>query len=111
MTDANFERNMKALLNQIWMILVRRDIRRFTKEMKAEDRELMRDCTKEHLIKFHRGHGRYLRNEFRSGHYRGLCGHCHKLVRSKGEDLSFDAPSSVAIELIWEALTSQKERN
>jgi hypothetical protein len=92
-----------------WLLekLRRREIRRLLREMTPEDREALRGLPEKDLILCHHEFGRYFRNGFRGNQFPFLFRHCYMAVAESGEEMSFDACSSVAIREIWEAVQKQ----
>ena len=77
--------------------------------MNTEDRVVIRVTPEANLLLFHDTLGRFLRNSFRQGRFRGLSLYCRSMVEQSGQLLlSFDALSSVALREIWLALQSPK---
>lgn len=95
---------MRIIPDRIAAYLMRRDVRSIIRTLSKEDRKLVRETPKEQLIRFHRSLGMGIRNEFRSGKYRSLALYCHGIIDKRGEQVSYDELSSVAIEIIWEKL-------
>jgi hypothetical protein len=89
-------------------LMLERDLRMILRKLPAEDRQRLKSTPKEKLILFHRTFGMYLRNQFRTGRYRWLSRHCHAVIEERKVQLSFDALSSVAIELIWDRLQRKR---
>jgi hypothetical protein len=100
---------MKIISDRITAFLMRPDVRAIIKTLSVGDRKLVRDTPKDRLIRFHRGWGMGLRNAFRAGRYRWLALYGNGVIEKSGEQLSFDALSSVAIDLIWEKLQENKD--
>ncbi len=85
-------------------LMLERDLKNVLQKLSVGDLQQLKNTPKEKLILFHRTLGLYLRNQFRSGRYRWLCRYCHKVIEERETPLSFDALSSVAIELIWDRI-------
>jgi len=92
---------MLQWLTNWWM---RRDVRRIIRDLSADDRERLRTMTESELIHLHHGLGRGLRNALRSNRFPALSAYCHREVRRRGEQLSFDALSDLAIRQVWATL-------
>jgi hypothetical protein len=98
---------MKTFLRKLVRPLVTRDIRKIIREM-GDSRQQLRETPKNELIRFHRGLGMWLRNNFRGGQFGVLSAESIRILRERGEPKSFDGISSVALEQIWEELQQSK---
>ena len=74
----------------------------------GDSRNEIRNLSKDDLWKLHRGLGLTLRNNFRKGSYLSLYSYSRMVIKSRGEQMSFDDISAVACEKIWEELQKEK---